>query len=68
MRRASLGGALYMGRLHREARRFLRTHREALATRPLAVFAMGDRMAPSDARDWAAIEAWAAGAATAFAA
>ena len=36
-----LGGALYMGRLHRDARRFLRGHREALEQLPVAVFAMG---------------------------
>ena len=36
-----LGGALYMGRLHADAREFLRRHRHTLAVRPLAVFAMG---------------------------
>ena len=36
-----LGGALYTGRWHRDARRFLRHHRRILATMPLAVFAMG---------------------------
>jgi menaquinone-dependent protoporphyrinogen oxidase len=38
-----LGGALYTGRWHPAARRFLRRHRAALATVPLAVFAMGPR-------------------------
>ena len=38
-----LGGALYMGRLHRDARRFLRRHRETLSTLPVAVFAMRPR-------------------------
>ncbi len=38
-----LGGALYIGRLHRDARRFLKRHRTALADLPLAVFAMGPR-------------------------
>lgn len=101
-----LGGALYTGRLHKDALRFLARHRDALAHRPLAVFALGprtlefsdaaasraqldralrsahvvpdavtifggvikpaklhfpfNRMPASDARDWAAIEAWAA--------
>ena len=102
-----LGGALYTGRLHKDARRFLARHREALAVRSVAVFAMGpasnepsdvagsraqldralaktpevtpmsvaifggvidpdklrfpfNRMPASDARDWTAIEAWAA--------
>jgi menaquinone-dependent protoporphyrinogen oxidase len=102
-----LGGALYTGRLHKEARGFLVRHREALSVRTVAVFAMGprtleasevagsrsqldralaktpevepisvaifggvvdpaklrfpfNRMPASDARDWAAIEAWAA--------
>ena len=36
-----LGGALYMGRLHRDARRFLRRHRKRLGRLPVAVFAMG---------------------------
>jgi menaquinone-dependent protoporphyrinogen oxidase len=36
-----LGGGLYAGRLHKDARRFLHRHREALAEVPLAVFAMG---------------------------
>ncbi len=38
-----LGGALYMGRLHRDARRFLHRHRETLAKLPVAVFAMGPK-------------------------
>jgi menaquinone-dependent protoporphyrinogen oxidase len=101
-----LGGALYMGRWHRDARRMLREHRAGLHDRPLFVFAMGpvaldeesvasarrqlehalsrvpdvhpadvaifggvvhpdelgfplNRMAESDARDPAAITAWA---------
>jgi len=36
-----LGGALYTGRWHRDARRFLRRHQRILATMPLAVFALG---------------------------
>lgn len=36
-----LGGALYMGRWHRDARAFLRRHATALETRPIAIFAMG---------------------------
>jgi menaquinone-dependent protoporphyrinogen oxidase len=100
-----LGGALYAGRLHKDARRFLARHRDALSVRRVAVFALGpqkleesagsrsqldralakvpeiepiavaifggvidpgelrfpfNRMPASDARDWAAIEAWAA--------
>jgi len=38
-----LGGALYTGRWHRAAVAFLRRHRRALRTRPLAVFALGPR-------------------------
>jgi menaquinone-dependent protoporphyrinogen oxidase len=38
-----LGGALYTGRLHKDARRFLARYRKALAARPLAVFALGPR-------------------------
>jgi menaquinone-dependent protoporphyrinogen oxidase len=36
-----LGGALYTGRLHADARRFLRRHYKALEGLPVAVFAMG---------------------------
>jgi menaquinone-dependent protoporphyrinogen oxidase len=36
-----LGAPLYMGRWHRDARAFLRRQRDALAKRPLAVFALG---------------------------
>lgn len=110
-----LGTALYMGRPHPDARRFLGRRRETLARRPLAVFAMGpktlgeedvagarrqldlalgkvpelepvataifggvmrpeelrfpfSRMEASDARDWAAIAAWAREVARGFAA
>jgi menaquinone-dependent protoporphyrinogen oxidase len=38
-----VGGALYTGRWHRDARRFLARHARALAGKPLAVFAMGPR-------------------------
>ena len=38
-----LGTALYTGRVHADARAFLRAHREALAARRVAVFAMGPR-------------------------
>ena len=36
-----LGGSLYMGRWHADARRFLQRHRTALKERTLAVFALG---------------------------
>jgi menaquinone-dependent protoporphyrinogen oxidase len=36
-----IGGALYAGRWHRDARRFLARHRDELASIPVAVFAMG---------------------------
>ena len=36
-----LGAPLYMGRWHRDAREFLRRFGTELATRPLAVFALG---------------------------
>ena len=38
-----LGGALYTGRLHKDARRFLARHCEPLSVRSVAVFAMGPR-------------------------
>jgi menaquinone-dependent protoporphyrinogen oxidase len=110
-----LGAALYTGRLHADARAFLRDHAGTLAALPFAIFGMGprtlageevtgsrkqldaalakvpevrplkvaifggvldpaqhrfpfSRMAPSDARDWDAIEAWADQAAAALSA
>lgn len=36
-----LGGSLYMGRLHADARRFLVRNRAALGSMPFAVFALG---------------------------
>jgi menaquinone-dependent protoporphyrinogen oxidase len=38
-----LGGALYMGRWHPDAARFLKRHLHALEAIPLAVFAMGPK-------------------------
>lgn len=38
-----VGGSLYMGRWHADARSFVRRHRSALANRGLAVFALGPR-------------------------
>ena len=36
-----LGAALYIGRWHKDARRFLAQYREALTQRPVAIFALG---------------------------
>jgi len=36
-----LGAPLYMGRWHGDARAFLKRHQKELATRPVAVFALG---------------------------
>jgi menaquinone-dependent protoporphyrinogen oxidase len=38
-----IGGSLYMGRWHPDARRFVKRHHAELASRPVAVFAMGPR-------------------------
>jgi len=47
-----LGGALYMGRWHPDARDFLKRHRRLLAIVRLAVFAMGPRtLAESDVEE-----------------
>lgn len=44
-----IGGALYTGRWHPQATRLLKAERDALASLPVAVFAMGPRtMDPSD--------------------
>ncbi|MFB4320594.1 flavodoxin domain-containing protein [Actinomadura sp. 21ATH] len=36
-----VGGALYASRWHRDARRFVRAHRDALASRPVWLFSSG---------------------------
>lgn len=46
-----VGGALYSGRWHRDAKRFLRRHRDELMQLPVAVFASGPR--ETDAAAWA---------------
>ena len=47
-----LGGALYTGRWHRDARAFLKQHRRDLAERPVAVFGLGPRtLAPHEVAD-----------------
>ena len=47
-----LGSALYMGRMHKDARTFLAAHRTALQAMPLAVFGMGPRtLADHDVRE-----------------
>jgi menaquinone-dependent protoporphyrinogen oxidase len=43
-----LGTALYTGRIHKDARRFLRRHTAQLSERPLAVFAMGPKTLAGD--------------------
>jgi menaquinone-dependent protoporphyrinogen oxidase len=40
-----VGGALYTGRWHRDAVRFLKTHQSSLEWMPVAVFAIGPRTA-----------------------
>ncbi|MBP5942452.1 flavodoxin domain-containing protein [Streptomyces acidiscabies] len=46
-----VGGALYMGRWHRDARRFVRRNRRALAGRPLWLFSSGPLDASASERD-----------------
>ncbi|WP_306334090.1 flavodoxin domain-containing protein [Streptomyces sp. KL118A] len=46
-----LGGALYAGRWHKDARRFARRHRRALATRPLWLFSSGPLDATASQRE-----------------
>jgi menaquinone-dependent protoporphyrinogen oxidase len=50
-----LGGSLYMGRWHPDALDFLKRNRSALATRSVAVFAMGPRT--TEAKDVAGSQA-----------
>ncbi|QNP68295.1 flavodoxin [Streptomyces roseirectus] len=46
-----VGGALYAGRWHRDARRFVRRHRWALVRRPLWLFSSGPLDASAGERD-----------------
>ncbi|MEU6912808.1 flavodoxin domain-containing protein [Streptomyces olindensis] len=46
-----LGGALYAGRWQRDARRFARRHREALAERPVWLFSSGPLDPSASERD-----------------
>jgi menaquinone-dependent protoporphyrinogen oxidase len=46
-----VGGALYAGRWHKDARRFVRRHRRALAERPLWLFSSGPLDASASERD-----------------
>lgn len=45
-----IGGALYSGRWHADARRFLKRHRSELTALPVAVFGMGPRS--DDPESW----------------
>lgn len=47
-----LGAPLYVGRFHRDARRFLARHHHALAQRPVALFVLGPVLEPHDEREW----------------
>jgi len=49
-----MGAALYMGRLHKDARRFLMKHRAALSRIPVAVFVPGPVKATE--KDWIGAE------------
>ncbi|CCK32511.1 flavodoxin [Streptomyces davaonensis JCM 4913] len=46
-----VGGGLYAGRWHKDARRFLRRHRTALADRPLWLFSSGPLDPSASERD-----------------
>jgi menaquinone-dependent protoporphyrinogen oxidase len=52
---AVLGAPLYMFRWHKDAKSFLSRHRQALTTRPVAVFAMGPLK--DEAKDWQDVRA-----------
>ncbi|WP_329224500.1 flavodoxin domain-containing protein [Streptomyces canus] len=46
-----IGGAPYTGRLHKDARRFVRRHRRALTERPLRLLSSGPLDASASERD-----------------
>ena len=47
-----LGAPLYIGALHKDARRFMAQHGPALAGRPVAIFALGPTSSPRDEQEW----------------
>lgn len=47
-----IGAPLFMFRWHKDAKRFLSRHREALLERPLAIFALGPVHDPHDEEEW----------------
>jgi menaquinone-dependent protoporphyrinogen oxidase len=47
-----LGAPLMKGRFHKDAERFLSQHRDALAQRPVAIFALGPVHDPHDEEEW----------------
>jgi menaquinone-dependent protoporphyrinogen oxidase len=51
-----LGGALYMGRWHKDARRLLKRYQSQLASLPLAVFALGPKSSEPEALEGAGAE------------
>ena len=50
-----LGMPLYIGRWHKDARRFLSLHQEALAQRPVAIFTLGPTQ--PDEKEWESVHA-----------
>jgi menaquinone-dependent protoporphyrinogen oxidase len=47
-----VGAPLYMFRWHKDARRFLSRHHQALIERPVALFALGPVHEPHDEEEW----------------
>jgi menaquinone-dependent protoporphyrinogen oxidase len=47
-----LGAPLFMFRWHKDALRFLSRHRQSLAERPVAIFALGPTHDPYDEEEW----------------
>jgi menaquinone-dependent protoporphyrinogen oxidase len=50
-----LGMPLYIGRWHKDARRFLSLHQEALTQRPVAIFTLGPTQ--PDEKEWEGVQA-----------
>jgi menaquinone-dependent protoporphyrinogen oxidase len=47
-----LGVPIYIGAFHKDAQRFLTQHRQALAERPVALFALGPTTSPRQESEW----------------
>jgi menaquinone-dependent protoporphyrinogen oxidase len=51
-----LGAPLYFGALHKDAQRFLTGHQQTVASRPVALFALGPTTQPRNEEEWQGVQ------------